>query len=429
MEQKIKERLDLVKQGKVPPGYKKTELGIVPEEWEQEKFCKLFSRIIERNNSGNTNILTISAQYGLISQGDFFNRNIASEDTSNYFLLRKGEFAYNKSYSANYPYGAIKPLIRYENGIVSPLYICFKSTTVNKCPSYYKHYFELGLMNHEIKSFAQEGARNHGLLNLSIDDFFNSILVYPPLDEQIKIAKILDTYEKMISKKIMLLKLKQQQKKWLMQVLLTGKKRLEGFNKKWGKSILKDIAIKCREKNTDLKYTTVFSNSAQHGVIAQEEQFDKDIANVDSIDKYFVIHENEFVYNPRISVTAPCGPINMNKTDIIGILSPLYLIFKIISTGINREYLRQYFKSTTWFKYMKSVANYGARHDRMSITDEDFFNMPINIPNLDEQTAIANVLTTADQEIELLEQDLQQWQLKKKALMQLLLTGIIRVRA
>ena len=72
----------------------------------------------------------------------------------------------------------------------------------------------------------------------------------------------------------------------------------------------------------------------------------------------------------------------MNKTDIIGILSPLYLIFKIISTGINREYLRQYFKSTTWFKYMKSVANYGARHDRMSITDEDFFNMPINIPNL-----------------------------------------------
>ena len=74
MEQKIKERLDLVKQGKVPPGYKKTELGIVPEEWEQEKFCKLFSRIIERNNSGNTNILTISAQYGLISQGDFFNR-------------------------------------------------------------------------------------------------------------------------------------------------------------------------------------------------------------------------------------------------------------------------------------------------------------------------------------------------------------------
>ena len=78
---------------------------------------------------------------------------------------------------------------------------------------------------------------------------------------------------------------------------------------------------------------------------------------------------------------------------------------------------------------MKSVANYGARHDRMSITDEDFFNMPINIPNLDEQTAIANVLTTADQEIELLEQDLQHWQLKKKALMQLLLTGIIRVRA
>jgi len=427
MEQKIKERLDLVKQGKVPPGYKKTELGIVPEEWEQEKFCKLFSRIIERNNSGNTNILTISAQYGLISQGDFFNRNIASEDTSNYFLLRKGEFAYNKSYSANYPYGAIKPLIRYENGIVSPLYICFKSTTVNKCPSYYKHYFELGLMNHEIKSFAQEGARNHGLLNLSIDDFFNSILVYPPLDEQIKIAKILDTYEKMISKKIMLLKLKQQQKKWLMQVLLTGKKRLEGFNKKWEYVPLNKILTERIEKNTK-NNLRICSVAVHKGVIDQIEHLGRSYAATDT-SNYGVVCMGDIVYTKSPTGDFPFGIIKQSHLEENVAVSPLYCIFKPKSFAIG-YILHSYFEDAINARnYLIPIVQKGAKNT-INISNKTFLSRKLYFPtDRFEQDALAKILSLADLEIELLEQDLQHWQLKKKALMQLLLTGIIRVRA
>lgn len=134
-----------------------------------------------------------------------------------------------------------------------------------------------------------------------------------------------------------------------------------------------------------------------------------------------------FVYNPRISVTAPCGPINVNETGEIGVMSPLYTIFTIFSPEINQDYLKYYFQSSYWHKYVKGIANYGARHDRISISDEDFFAIPIPLPPNEEQAAIVEVLSTADRELDLLRQDIEQEKQKKKALMQLLLTGIVRV--
>ena len=205
MNPEIKQRIEQIKKGQVPKEYKKTKIGIVPEEWKETRLKQMFSRLNRKNTENNDNILTISAQHGLISQREFFNKSIASEDKSNYFLLHKGEYAYNKSYSNGYPYGALKRLDRYDKGIVSPLYICFSSTDDNKCPEYYSHYFECGLMNREIKAFAQEGVRNHGLLNISVDDFFNSYLLKPPIPEQEKIAKILSTQDKVIELKEKLL--------------------------------------------------------------------------------------------------------------------------------------------------------------------------------------------------------------------------------
>jgi len=120
-------------------------------------------------------------------------------------------------------------------------------------------------------------------------------------------------------------------------------------------------------------------------------------------------------------------PINVNHNPITGVMSPLYTVFLVDDKNVDNDYLEQYFKSTIWFRYMKSVANYGARHDRMSVADEDFFNMPIKIGDIKEQHAIKKVLLTADSEIELLQKDLDQEKQKKKALMQLLLTGIVRV--
>lgn len=118
MTPEIKQRIEQIRRGEVPEGYKKTKVGIVPEEWEETRFRNMFSRVTRKNKEGNDNVLTISAQYGLISQRDFFNKDIASEDKSNYYLLKNGEFAYNKSYSNGYPFGALKRLDMYDKGIV-----------------------------------------------------------------------------------------------------------------------------------------------------------------------------------------------------------------------------------------------------------------------------------------------------------------------
>lgn len=167
-------------------------------DWKIVRLHQIVKRHTKRNTIGNTNVLTISAQYGLINQAEFFNKAIASDDKSNYFLLERGDFVYNKSYSNGYPFGAIKRLTRYDAGIVSPLYICFRIKNKSISDEYLEQYFEVGVMNHEIQACAQEGARNHGLLNITVDDFFNSKLLLPPSEEQTAIVQVLSTDRKSV---------------------------------------------------------------------------------------------------------------------------------------------------------------------------------------------------------------------------------------
>ena len=135
--------------------------------------------------------LTISAQQGLINQYDYFDKQIASLNLSNYYIIKKGEFAYNKSYSNGYPYGAIKRLDFFEQGALSSLYICFSISNINS--DYLVRYFDSGKWNKQVKLISGEGARNHGLLNLSPDDFFNiSIMIPPSKEEQMKISHFLN---------------------------------------------------------------------------------------------------------------------------------------------------------------------------------------------------------------------------------------------
>ena len=191
-------------------------------EWKTVRLGQISQRIRERNHIGSTNVMTISAQFGLINQEEFFNKTIASDDKSNYFLLHRNDFAYNKSYSTGYPYGAIKRLTRYDSGIVSPLYICFRIKRMVVSVDFMAHYFEAGLMNREIQAFAQEGARNHGLLNIAVEDFFNAKITLPPFEEQQAIAAILTTADKEIDLLRLDLEQEKQKKKALMQLLLTG---------------------------------------------------------------------------------------------------------------------------------------------------------------------------------------------------------------
>lgn len=166
-------------------------------EWEVKKLGQLAERMSRKNNENNTNVLTISAQQGLVSQLEFFNKSVSAKDVSGYYLLKKGGFAYNKSYSNGYPMGAIKCLKYYEKGVVSTLYICFtffESVDI----SFMEQYFESGIHNKEIESVAQEGARNHGLLNIGLSDFFNTEILIPCLKEQTKIANFLSSLDEKI---------------------------------------------------------------------------------------------------------------------------------------------------------------------------------------------------------------------------------------
>lgn len=198
--------------------------------------------------------------------------------------------------------------------------------------------------------------------------------------------------------------------------------------KEWDVSKLKDIASKVNEKNKENLVEIVFSNSAVNGVVLQQEFFNKDIANKNNISTYYIVKQNDFIYNPRISVTAPCGPINRNRTNLTGVVSPLYTVFTIDNRKLNLDYIEHFFKSSMWYFYMHQIANYGARADRMNITNYDFFNMPILIPTISEQEKIAEILSTWDLAIEKQEQLIEKKKEFKKGLMQRLLSGEVRFK-
>ena len=195
-------------------------------EWEKIKLSTIFDRVTRRNAGGNSNVLTISAKKGLVSQSDYFNRSVASETLDNYILLQKGEFAYNKSYSNGYPMGAIKRLNDYSEGVVTTLYICFKLKDNAHDSNFFEHYFAAGLLNKALMKITQEGARVHGLLNIAVSDFFAITICIPQNLEQEAIAEILSQSDKVIRNLEQEVIQIRQHKKGLMQLLLTGKVRV-----------------------------------------------------------------------------------------------------------------------------------------------------------------------------------------------------------
>ena len=175
--------------------------------------------------------------------------------------------------------------------------------------------------------------------------------------------------------------------------------RFKGFTKPWERRKLGDIADKVIEKNADLVVQETFTNSAEFGIISQRDFFDHDISNAENIDGYYVVKDEDFVYNPRISVTAPVGPINRNKLGRNGVMSPLYTVFH--THDIDTTYLEWSFKSSYWHSFMHYNGDSGARSDRFSIKDAVFFEMPIPYPSLEEQREIGIWMSQLDKIITL----------------------------
>ena len=176
------------------------------------------------------------------------------------------------------------------------------------------------------------------------------------------------------------------------------KLRFPGFDDPWKETTLSALFSKSTQKNTDGHITNVICNSARLGLIPQREYFDKDIANSDNTSGYYIIRQNDFVYNPRKSSDAPYGPISSYKYAEDGIVSPLYLCFHA-KGEINPLYYEWYFRSSAWHRYIYMSGDSGARHDRVSIKDDTFFAMPINLPSELEQSKIASFLQSLDERI------------------------------
>lgn len=407
MTQEIKIRIEQIKRGEVPEGYKRTKVGIVPEEWEETRFKKMFSRLTRKNNEGNTNVLTISAQYGLINQEEFFKKSVASEEKSNYYLLHKGEFAYNKSYSNGYPFGAIKQLVKYEKGVVSPLYICFVKSDENLCPEFFVHYFEAGMMNREIQAFAQEGARNHGLLNIFVDDFFNSNIILPPLAEQQKIAEILTCQDKKIQfyqKKIE--ELKKLKKAYLSKMFPkkgsnVPELRFEGFTEPWEQRKFDDIL-------QTLPFKAYLKSPEQDGKYEIIQQGNDPIigyANGEPCKDY----ENTVIFGDHtLSLYKPKNPFFV-ATDGVRIVKG----FDNMDGNYLFPLLERNKPQSEGYKRYYSI-----------LTDIDVFFTG----NHEEQSKIGKYFSELDNLITLHQLKLEELQKNKKALMQLLLTGIVRVK-
>ena len=272
-------------------------------------------------------------------------------------------------------------------------------------------------------TFIKITSQRSGQPGVNSKEYATFRLNIPCKDEQRKISKVLSSLDELFTlhqRKLEKLKLA---KKALLQKLFpkNGSKfpelRFKGFADAWEQRKLSDISTKVTTKNVDVHYTETLTNSAEQGIISQADFFDKEISNKDNINGYYIVENNDFIYNPRISTLAPVGPINRNKLNRTGIMSPLYTVFR--ASKVDLGFLEWYFQSNHWHRYMKLNGDSGARADRIAIKDSTFFEIPIKTPvNIKEQVLIGETLEKFNQYITLHQRKLDKLQEVKKGLLQ-----------
>jgi len=244
-----------------------------------------------------------------------------------------------------------------------------------------------------------------GIEGSTIKHLYNRNIIETEIDlpcqkEQTKIGEYFQQLDTLIAqhqkKHDKLLKLKKSllEKMFPKQDATEPAIRFKVFSGAWEEKTLGKVSKKVTEKNKALEYTETLTNSAEFGIISQSDYFDKNISNAENIGGYYVVKNNDFVYNPRISLFAPVGPVNRNKLGRTGVMSPLYTVF---NTNIESLFLEYFFKSTGWNNFMFLNGDTGARSDRFSIKDSVFFKMPVfSPPNKKEQTKIGSLFKNLD---------------------------------
>ena len=369
--------------------------------WEQRKLNEYLETSREKNESchfGKDDVLSVSGDYGIVNQIEFQGRSYAGTSVANYGVVHKGDVVYTKSPLRINPYGIIKTN-RGNDGIVSTLYAVYRPTEKTH-PDFVQVYFEQNAhMNNYMAPLVSKGAKND--MKVSAENALKGAVTFPGIKEQEVIASYFSQLDDLITlhqrkhDKLCTVKKSMLDKMFPKPGETEPEIRFEGFTDPWEQRKLGEFSKKITTKNADGGLSETFTNSAEQGVISQLDYFDHDITNDANISGYYVAQPDNFVYNPRISVTAPCGPINRNRLNRAGVMSPLYTVFSV-DGSVDKTYLEHYFKTSRWHDFMFLEGNSGARSDRFSISDATFFEMPIWCPKIPEQRAIAKQLETMD---------------------------------
>ena len=373
----------------------------VPQGWEVKKL----GEVVEINNtrvlSEQLEPLSISAGIGFVNQTEKFGRDLAGKQYEKYIKIKKYDFAYNKGNSKKYPQGCIYLLKDREHAAIPNVFECFRIKNYN-C-FYYEQLFISGFLNKQLYRLINAGVRNDGLLNLNSENFYSCYIPVPPLEEQKKIAEILSLWDKAIEQTKELIAYKEKQKKGLMQALLTGKKRLNGFTDEW----------------KTVKLGEVFNYEQPNNYIVKNNDYEKYGIPVLTANKSFILgYTNE---NFGIYKNIPVIIFDDFTTDKKYINFP----FKIKSSAIKILSAKSGNNIKFLYEFMTMIKFSPQDHKRYYIST--YQHIEICIPTLTEQEAIADILSSADKEIELLNKQLELYTEQKKGLMQNLLTGKVRV--
>lgn len=366
------------------------------EEWVQSKLGDCFLERVERSAIGE--LISVTINNGVVKAADTGRADSSSADKSNYKRVEVGDIAYNsmRMWQGACGYSSY-------SGILSPAYTVVTPTNGVDVKFYY-YLFK------RTDSLYQFRINSQGLTsdtwNLKYPSFSKINCMVPKEPEQKRIAELFLHIDNLVSKlEQKLEKLRNIKQSLLNQMFVNVNRggyapliRFKGYADKWIMVLLKDFSKKVTEKNSSFDYKDVFTNSAELGIINQRDYFDHDVANVESIQGYYKVAPNDYVYNPRISTSAPVGPINRNKLAYGGVMSPLYYVFRVDDKDFGSlDFLDFFFKSDVWHEFMFKNGNSGARSDRFSISDDVFVEMPIAHPKSKrEQKTIGNFLASMD---------------------------------
>ena len=376
---------------------------------------ELVDRVVRKNtNNESTLPLTISAQYGLVDQITYFNNRVASRDVSNYYLVLNGEFAYNKSTSDGYPFGAVKRLDLYEKGVLSTLYIVFSPKKEQQVDSdFLTVFFDTDRWHKGVAERAAEGARNHGLLNISAEDFFDIDLSVPKdVAEQKQIGAIIRQLDNLIT-----LHQRQPFLHSSPDISLIVQLTPLFYTFSWEQRKLEDYLTVSAEKNTGNIYgrSDVLSVSGDYGIVNQIEFQGRSFAGA-SVSNYGVVQTGDVVYTKSPLKSNPYGIIKTNK-EKPGIVSTLYAVYHPKENAFS-DFIQVYFEQHARMNnYMHPLVNKGAKND-MKVSAENALKGPVCFPSRIEQESISAFFSVLDNLITLHQRELEKLQNIKKSMLE-----------